>query len=72
MADLVVELRNGWVDREREEGRRCCWCSFVAVKEKRLNLQAPPEGEGGLLCAYGHSAATATAGGRSWRRRRCD
>jgi hypothetical protein len=53
MADLVVELRNGWVGREREEGRRCCWCSFVAVEEKRLDLQSPPEGEGGLLRAGG-------------------
>jgi hypothetical protein len=53
MADLVVELTDGWVDREREEGRRCCWCSFVAVEEKRLDLQAPPEGESGLLRACG-------------------
>ncbi|KAH8499605.1 hypothetical protein H0E87_014997 [Populus deltoides] len=31
--------------------------------EKRLNLQAPPEGEGGLLRAYGRSALLATTPG---------
>jgi hypothetical protein len=72
MADLMVELRNGWVGREREEGRRCCWCSVVAVKEKRLDLQAPPEGKGGLLRACGRCCCCHHRWGRSWRRRRCD
>jgi len=62
MADLVFgrELSGcrsggGWVGREREEGRRCCWCSAAAATDSEdggsMAVEAPVEepGETGWL-----------------------
>jgi hypothetical protein len=57
MADLVFgrELSGcrsggGWVGREREEGRRCCWCSAAAATDSAecgsVAAEAPVEARG--------------------------
>ena len=54
MADLVVELRNRWVDHEMEGGRRCCWCSVAAATDSEecgsVAAEAPVEARGEIGC----------------------